>query len=284
MDDPSLPQWRRDLSQCRDWLTGLLSEYVGFFALIIRPGSVVSFGVGLAALAYAQDQAGTTRLLLEAVVAVAGGVFGGLVVDGFNRMSGNGFLVKKSASAIRNLQLIKNKVVNVSLRIEAVRRAETARDWDEVTNLVDNIGADIINAISDWNDVNPTSAAVAGVMEYIAAGEKAAEVLRREIRAAQADKERAIAEQLTSAEELAKTDESLRNLRAKLTKVENETAKLRQQSSQMITFGPSLTASSGLDRLGIALTNSRVDLTTPYCSNCGAFHARGECPQSVPST
>ncbi|MBI3380174.1 hypothetical protein HY029_05455 [Candidatus Gottesmanbacteria bacterium] len=151
------------------WIT----ELAGFIFIILKPVNLIGILLTIISIYYAQTQSGTNRLLFDIISAfiasISGGIVGYYIIDYFQQFS----LKKKSIGAIRNLQLIKYKVTNISDRIVILLNNQNKRDFQEIDNLVQNVHKDILNSISDWGDVNPTSEAITDYYEIVNQKQKA---------------------------------------------------------------------------------------------------------------
>ena len=131
---------------------------------------------------FSQNEEGDTKFLLEVGIIVLSGYVGSLLTSRWEEIRGDSYLIKKSNSAIRNLQLIKNKINNIRFRIDELRNSKNERDSDEVGNLVNNIHKDILNSIRDWGDVNPGANVLVDVYEAISSREKTKNNLEKEVK------------------------------------------------------------------------------------------------------
>ena len=133
-----------------------LREFVLFITLLLKPLIIISFIFTVLIIWYSQTQKEANRLIFEIVATISSGVVGGLITNSVIEHFGNTILNKKSGGAIRNLQLIKYKVTNISKRLSELLTHQIRREFDEIDNLVQNVHKDIINSISDWSDINNT--------------------------------------------------------------------------------------------------------------------------------
>lgn len=119
------------------------------------------------------------KLFYSIIASALSGVLGGLVTNHVIELTNNGFALKKSISAIRNLQLIKQKVSNLTTRVSDLKNDSNRRDFDEIENLSNNLNKDIINSISDWGDINPASTVVVDNFEVMSEKEQEIKNLKK---------------------------------------------------------------------------------------------------------
>lgn len=160
--------YRTNLNAILFVATSWLKECVSLILLLFRPLTLISFVFTVWIIWYSQTQTDKSRLILEIIASVSSGIVGGIITNNIVEYFGNTILIKKSVGAIRNLQLIKYKVTNISNRIGNLININNNRDFEEVDNLVQNVHKDIINSIGDWGDVNPTSEAITDYYEMVA--------------------------------------------------------------------------------------------------------------------
>src|SRR2546429_4909523 len=243
--------WKVALSQIRNYLVSLLKDYVGFLTVLLKPLSLLSLVLTGLTIFFSQNQTGTIRVLLEILATVLGSITGGIVTYNVAEYTGNIFVVKKSESAIRNLQLLALKARNVSERVETLRSEDNGRDFDEIENLIENIRMDIYNSIGDWADVNPRAGVVTGQYELVS-----------EIRKVKLEK-RAIQSELSQTRDT--TAEQTRELKGRLSEKDEEIANLQKQldalNKRTLSVIPSLGSVTGLSYLSGA-TGSPVYLNT----------------------
>lgn len=164
--------WKANLDVALNYITLVGRNFAQLFYIVFNPLALIALVLTGAILLYVQSQTGTFRSFLEIVGTITAGMFGGLITDNFIKIMGNDFITKKSAAAIRNLQLIKFKIVNVTERINLLRKKVNRRDFEEVDNLIRNVHKDILNSISDWSDVNPNAEKITDFYETINQNEK----------------------------------------------------------------------------------------------------------------
>lgn len=173
-------QWQKNLFESLSYISLIVRETCIFLHIILKPLVVVSSIFTIFLIRFTQSQTGTNRLVMEIIVAILSSVVGGLITHFSIEYTGNTFLVKRSNSAIRNLQLIKFKIKNISERITQLKKPSNNRDFGEVENLVENVHKDILNSISDWGDVNPKSEAITDFYEMVSARETEIKRLNKE--------------------------------------------------------------------------------------------------------
>lgn len=164
--------WKANLEVVLNYITLVGRDFAQLFYILLRPLAFIALIFTVGILLYAQSQDGNFRTLLEIIGAITAGVLGGLITDNFIKIMGNDFVTKRSAGAIRNLQLIKFKISNITERINVLRKKINRRDFEEVDNLVRNVHKDILNSISDWSDVNPNAEKITDFYETINQNEK----------------------------------------------------------------------------------------------------------------
>lgn len=149
------------------YLSLIFKEISVFISFIFRPIPLLTLSSAIALLFFAQSQSGTARLIFEIIASVITSVAGGFTTSYFLDYKGDSFVIKKSIGAIRNLQLIKSKTKNINDRIKDLINKKNERDFEEISNLIENIYKDIINSIQDWSDVNPNYEAIVDYFEMI---------------------------------------------------------------------------------------------------------------------
>src|SRR3989344_9012777 len=100
--------------QSKYYLILLWRDLCWLLSIIFRPLTVIAFVVTAVIIWYAQGQQGTNRLIFDIIASLGGGILGSLITERIIKLLGSSYTVKKSISAIRNLQLIKSKVSNVN--------------------------------------------------------------------------------------------------------------------------------------------------------------------------
>ena len=139
----------------------ILYDFVVFLSFLFNLPVLLSLGLAILLFYLAsRTDIENLKLFYSITASALTGVLGGLVTNHMAELTNNRFALKKSISAIRNLQLIKHKVSNLLSRVADLKTEENMRDFDEIENLANNLNKDIINSISDWGDINPASSAI----------------------------------------------------------------------------------------------------------------------------
>jgi len=173
--------WKNNLQAIVFVITQWVKECVTFILIIIKPWNLLLIFITIGVIYYSQAQIGTNRLIFEIISAFLSSFTGGIITYYFIEFVGNSSLVRKSGGAIRNLQLIKYKVANINNRVVDLTTNNNKRDFEEVSNLVQNVNKDILNSIGDWRDVNPASDAIVDFYELVSQAESASRSKSREI-------------------------------------------------------------------------------------------------------
>lgn len=140
--------------------------FFSFITVFVTPYTVILATIILYLFFKVQGISGDSRLLIEIVITLLTGVFGGIVQDSIVKMSEESYVTRRSSGAVRNLLLIKEKVINTRMRIKKLTKHNNNRDFEEIENLIDNIQKDILNSISDWGDVNPRAALITNNYQF----------------------------------------------------------------------------------------------------------------------
>ena len=253
-----LQPWKINLSDAANYLTALIKEFAIYFYLLFKPPVLLLFILTLVVIFFAQKQSGDIRLFFDISAAILASILGGIITHYFIEYKGNTFLIKKSVSAIRNLQLLKTKVKNISKRISELRGKDNKRDSDEIENLVENVHKDILNSIGDWGDVNPQSETITDFYELIDSKEE-------EIKKIQKDK-KILEEQKDSLnqdkkDEIARLEKEISGKNKEISNLSNQIYGLNQSNIGIVS-GSVLSGASGSQVQG---TLSPVN----KCRNCG---------------
>jgi hypothetical protein len=163
------PAWKENLELVRIYLSVIPRDFAEFFSLIFKPYSLISTVITIGLIYFSQKQeSGIFRSVLEIVAALSASIAGSLISESYFKARGNLFIIKKSTSAIRGLQLIKFKVNNITDRLNQLTNKDNKRDADEINNLVQNVHKDILNSIKDWSDVNPEAGEITDFYDILA--------------------------------------------------------------------------------------------------------------------
>ena len=248
----SKSRWKLNLNDALNHITAIVREFSILLYILIKPLTIVTIIPATALIIFAQTQTGMVRLILDIITAFLFSVAGGLITNYVIQYTGNTFLIKKSVSAIRNLQLIKFKIKNASERISELRKENNNRDFEEVDNLIANINKDILNSISDWGDVNPNSEKVTDFYELVS--EKEAEIKKVKFEKEALEKQKAsLAQDKQSEKEkleraISQKNDEIWNLHNKLSKLNQNNIGIVSGSilsnptmSGSLTFNPSQT-------------------------------------------
>lgn len=159
----------------------ILYDFIVFLSFLLNLPILLTtaFAILLFFLASSTD-IDSLKLFYSITASAITGVLGGLVTNHVAELSNNSFALKKSISAIRNLQLIKQKVNNLMLRISDLKNDSNTRDFEEIENLANNLNKDIINSISDWGDINPASSAMVDNFEIVSEKEQEIKQLKKD--------------------------------------------------------------------------------------------------------
>lgn len=172
------------------YLKKIFEKFTYALYIFVEPQTVIAFSLTVGFFILAYYQTGLTRTVLEIVGILTTTWLVEVSTQNLIKASGDTYLAKKSGSSIRNLQLIKYKIANIATRINATRKKQNNRDFDEIENLIQNIDKDILNSISDWADVNPNSQKIVDFFESIAQKEKIVRKLEKEKKALHAEKQK----------------------------------------------------------------------------------------------
>ena len=138
-------------------LISVFDEFTHFFKITVAPIPMIC----LAVVIYLTLNISSWPILLQTaftiVITLLSGLIGAIWYDRYKKSNETGSIIKKSYSSIRNLKLIKFKIMEILMRLKTLRSTENIRDMDELESHIRNIDKDIVNSISDWEDVNPGS-------------------------------------------------------------------------------------------------------------------------------
>lgn len=235
--------WKENLKDAGNFLSLIAKEFSIFFYILVRPPTIIALALLALVIFFAQSQSGINRLTMEILAAVLASIVGGLVLYYFIQHTGNTFLIKKGAGSIRNLQLIKGKVKNISERIAKLRQPDRDRDFDEVDNLVGNVQRDILNSIGDWADVNPNSDTLTDFYEVIDVKESEIKNLGKEVENLEEQKKRLAQD---------KKDE-INRLEEEISKKSSEISELQSQVTNI-----------SLDNIGVVSGSALTNPSIPY--------------------
>lgn len=250
--------WKENLKDTGNFLSLIAKEFSIFLYILIRPPTIIAFAFLASVIFFAQSQSGINRLTMEILTAVLASIVGGLVLYYFIQHTGNTFLIKKSAGSIRNLQLIKGKVKNISDRIAKLRKPDKDQGFDEVDNLVSNVQRDILNSIGDWADVNPNSDALTDFYEVIDVKESEIKNLGKEVENLEEQK-KSLAQD---------NKDEINRLGEEISKKSSEISKLRSQVTNISLDNIGVVSGSMLSNLSIPNPALGGTLLGNTCRNC----------------
>ncbi len=254
------------ISESKYYLLLILRDFTLFFSILFRPITLIVFTLTILILIIAQSSQSETRLVFEIAAAITSGVFGGMITDKIIESMGNTFLIKKSNSAIRNLQLIKFKITNINERIYQLEDEENGRDFSEIENLVTNIHRDIINSINDWSDVNPKSGELTDYYEMLTVKQNEIKKLTQEKKILEQQKSK-VAE--SKKEETARLTEEIKSKNDEINELNKQLDKLNDKGNLL---SGSFLSSSSVSYPGTVVGDIS---TANICSRCGNFYSPG---------
>lgn len=131
--------------------TILFEEWATIISILFRFGVFIPLLVSIFALYYAYSEAANKSysLFLNILAAVSVGVASAFLFDSFNKIMGNTIIIKKGASAVRNLSQVRQNIKNI------VDRIKESASMDEIKNLLVRLEKDVANATQEWNDILP---------------------------------------------------------------------------------------------------------------------------------
>lgn len=240
-----------------NWLIEILS----FIFVILKPWNIIGLTITIFSIFYSQQQTGNNKLIFDIISAIFASITSGIITFYIIEYLQKSTLIKKSVGAIRNLQLIKFKITNVSERIKVLTGDQNKRDFQEIDNLVQNIHKDILNSISDWSDINPASEEITDYYELVSQKQKKIDLLENEKK--ELEKRQGEAVRIKSSE--------ITKLSEDITKKEEEIEKLKKNLNDY-TFSniqASGSLASGLNAGSVGFSNYNAGVK---CRNCGNFY------------
>lgn len=247
------------------YLERTLQKFTYAAFVFVEPQTIIALLLTVGILVLANFQNGLIRTILEIFGVFTSSWLIEVSTQRWIQAQGDTFLIKKSGSAIRNLQLIKYKISNVETRIQSLQNKQNKRDFEEIDNLIQNIHKDILNSIGDWADVNPNSKKIVDYFESISQKENVIKQLTEKAETLQYEKEKLSANQTEFKKKierlLEKTEEELGEAKERL----NQEIQSRYTTFSGTISGPTIV--NGNQGTYTTLTPNDISIQTTYPSD-----------------
>lgn len=242
------------------YFSAIYAEFAHFLHVVITPVSLICLILIVVLTVFLPSQTSVLQTIFTILVTLLSGFVGAIWYDRYKKSYETGFITKKSYSSIRNLKLIKSKISEILTRLKDLRTKDNVRDMDELESHIRNIDKDILNSISDWEDVNPESTELIRAYEEMDLKEK-------QIIQLQKDTDEIISKKDKETIEVKKDmEKQVTNKNQEIQRLRKQISTIESNSLSLGTVSPQYTTASG-----VSLSNTPyLSINNSYtCIKCG---------------
>lgn len=255
-------------------MKNLQQKWGKFAEVILGPGSVLFtlLAVGSLVLAFVFKNNTLFATLLSVLGSVLAGIAGSFIKDDYTRLATENVLEKKGRSALRNLEAIREQIVQIRAWIGSFKNLgkEGKKALEEVDRHLSTIMLNITAGLADWIDVVPE------LQEQVEVAKKQEEVLKAYIEELLENKKELV---------VSKDEKRVTELKGKITDLEKQIKDIRKRGSwgsgSIVTPGIGYVGNMNINpyalgsaivqtcsRCGRLFASNEMGLTAPLCSEC----------------
>ena len=239
----------------------LKQKWGKFLGIILGPGSVLFSVLAIVSLilAFAFKVNTLFATLLSVLGSVLAGIAGSFIKDDYVRLATENVLEKKGRSALRNLDAIREQIVQIRAWIASFKNIgkEGEKALQEVDRHLSTIMLNTSAGLADWVDVVPE------LQERAEVAKKQEEVLKAYVEELLENKKELV---------ISKDENRVTELKHKITDLEKQIKDIRKKGSW--SDAPLITA-SGIGYGGDCLISSLSSSVVKNCQRCGSLFMSG---------
>ncbi|MDO8723432.1 MAG: hypothetical protein Q7J31_14580 [Syntrophales bacterium] len=246
--------------------TILFEEWATIISILFRFWVFIPLLVSISAIYYAYSESANKSysLFLNILATVSAGVASAFLFDSIKEIMGNTIIIKKGASAVRNLSQARQNIKNI------VDRIKESASLDEIKNLLVRLEKDVANATQEWNDILPGVDNIEVVYSLLYEKEKDLDTANQRNKELKEGLKEKLSESAKGTEAKESLHQELEINKRKIEDLKKEISRL-QYSTSMVASATGATGTSGsFGTTGPGYWEKRLkDALFQKCKECG---------------